>query len=43
MFDLDLSHCRDTLISSNSLIYLSRDKYSETQLENIRKLKAGMY
>ena len=39
MFNNDVNHARDTLINANSLLYLSRDKYSEEQLDKIKKAK----
>lgn len=38
-FDNELNHCRDSLINANSLVQISRDKYSPEQLEKIRRLK----
>ena len=39
MFNNDVNHARDTLINANSLLYLSRDRYSEEQIERIMKAK----
>lgn len=38
-FNNDVNHCRDTLINANSIIYLSRDKYTEEQKDAIRRAK----
>ena len=39
MFNNDVNHCRDTLVNANGLIYVSRDNYTEEQLEKIRRVK----
>ena len=37
-FNNDVNHCRDTIINANGLIQLSRDKYTQEQLDAINKL-----
>jgi hypothetical protein len=39
MMNNDVNRSRDTLINANTLIYLSRDKYTEENLAKINKLK----
>ena len=36
-FNNDVNHCRDTIINANGLIQLSRDRYTQEQLDNINK------
>ena len=39
MFNSDVNHAKDILINCNSMIQLSRDKYSAKQLEMIKQLQ----
>lgn len=39
LFNNDANHSKDTLINANTVIQLSRDKYSPEQLEKIKKCK----
>lgn len=39
-FNMDVCHCRDTLINATTMVYLSRDNYSQSQLDKIRQLQA---
>ena len=39
MFNNSYNHKRDTIINMNTLVYLSRDKYSKEQLEKIKAAK----
>ena len=45
MFNNSYNHKRDTIINMNTLVYLSRDKYSPAQLEKLKaaKEKASMF
>lgn len=38
-FNNDVNHQRDTIINANTMIRLSRNRYSEEQLEKIRRIK----
>ena len=39
-FNNDVNFARDTLINANGLINLSRDNYSQEDIDNIRRLQA---
>ena len=38
-FNNDVNHQRDTLINANAMLNLSRDKYKEEDINNIKALK----
>jgi hypothetical protein len=40
MFNSDVNHSRDCLINANTMIYLSREYYSEDQIANIKRLQS---
>ena len=39
-FNSAVNHFKDTYVNLNSLIFIARDAYSESELDNIRKLQA---
>ena len=39
-FNSAVNHFKDTYVNLNSLIYVARDAYSESELDNIRNLQA---
>ena len=39
-FNNQINHCRDTLITANALVYLSRYNYTDAEKEQIEKLKS---
>lgn len=41
LFNNDLNHSKDMLITSNSFIYLSRDTYTEEEVAHIKALMAS--
>lgn len=41
LFNNDLNHSKDMLITSNSFIYLSRDTYTEEEKQHIKELMAS--
>lgn len=38
-FNNDINHCRDTLVNANSMIYLTKELYNESQIAHIKALK----